>query len=57
MVLVASKNSRSAGVEEKPRSAKGKADTSKVTRDDHSVRGEIKTAVPFVVSGVSQEDT
>ena len=28
-----------------------------MTRDDHSVRGEIKAAVPFMVSGVSQEDT
>jgi len=31
IVLVASKNSRSSGVEEEPRSAKGKADSSKVT--------------------------
>ena len=56
-MLVASKNSRSAGVEEKPRSTKGKANSSKVMRDDHSVRGEIKAAVPFMVSRISQEDT
>jgi len=28
-----------------------------MTRDDHPVRGEIKAAVPFMVSGISQEDT
>ena len=28
-----------------------------MTRYDHPVRGEIKAAVPFVVSRISQEDT
>jgi len=70
-VLVASKNSRSAGVEEDiqklkirrcgrgPALSKGKSRLVEgdMTRDDHPVRGEIKAAVPFMVSGISQEDT